>query len=40
MIHLVDIDNETGRTDLEVTEEQQDYVCSSLVMLGRAWLHR
>lgn len=40
MIHLVDIDNETGRTDLEVTEEQRDYVCSSLVMLGRAWLHR
>lgn len=34
MIHLVDIDYETGRTDLEVTEEQQNYVCSSLVMLA------
>ena len=40
MIHLVDIDVETGQTDLEVTEEQQNYVCTSLVMLARAWLHR
>lgn len=40
MIHLVDIDDEAGRTDLEVSEEQQNYVCTSLVMLARAWLHR
>lgn len=40
MIHLVDIDNETGQIDLEVSEEQQNYVCTSLVMLARAWLHR
>ncbi len=40
MIHLVDIDNETGRTDLEVSAEQKNYVCTSVVMLARAWLHR
>ena len=40
MIHLVDIDNETGQIDLEVSEEQHNYVCTSLVMLARAWLHR
>lgn len=40
MIHLVDIDVEAGNTDLEVSEEQRDYVCTSLVMLARAWLHR
>ena len=40
MIRLVDIDNETGATDLEVTEEQKNFVCNSLVMLARAWLHR
>ncbi len=40
MIHLVDIDYETGRTDLEVAEDQRDYVCNSVVMLARAWLHR
>ena len=40
MIHLVDIDDEAGRIDLEVTKEQQNYVCTSLVMLARAWLHR
>ena len=40
MVHLVDIDNEVGQTDLEVNEDQQSYVCTSLVMLGRAWLHR
>lgn len=40
MIHLVDIDQEAGRIDLEVREEQQSYVCTSLVMLARAWLHR
>lgn len=40
MIHLVDIDNEIGDTDLSVAENQQDYVCSSLIMLARAWLHR
>lgn len=40
MIHLVDIDNETGDTSLEVAEDQQNYVCNSLVMLARAWLHR
>ncbi len=40
MIHLVDIDNETGDTNLEVAEGQQSYVCNSLVMLARAWLHR
>lgn len=40
MIHLVDIDNETGDTSLEVAEGQQNYVCNSLVMLARAWLHR
>ncbi len=40
MIHLVDIDNEAGDTSLEVAEDQQSYVCSSLVMLARAWLHR
>ncbi len=40
MIHLIDIDHENGRTDLEVTENQQAYVCNSLVMLARAWLHR
>ncbi len=40
MIHLVDIDNETGDTSLEVAEGQQSYVCNSLVMLARAWLHR
>ncbi len=40
MIYLVDIDNEAGDTNLEVAEEQQSYVCNSLVMLARAWLHR
>lgn len=40
MIHLVDIDQEAGQIDLEVREEQQSYVCTSLVMLARAWLHR
>lgn len=40
MIHLVDIDDEAGCIDLEVAKEQQDYVCSSLTMLARAWLHR
>ena len=40
MVRLIDIDNETGRDDLEVAEDQKDYVCSSLVMLARAWLHR
>ena len=40
MIHLVDIDNETGDDSLEVSEDQQSYVCTSLVMLARAWLHR
>lgn len=40
MIHLVDIDFETGETDLEVREEQRGYVCTSVVMLARAWLHR
>lgn len=40
MIYLLDIDNETGRDDLEVAEDQKNYVCSSLVMLARAWLHR
>ena len=40
MIHLVDIDFETGETDLEVREDQRSYVCSSVVMLARAWLHR
>ena len=40
MIHLVDIDNETGDDSLEVAENQQSYVCNSLVMLARAWLHR
>lgn len=40
MIHLVDIDNKTGDDSLEVAENQQSYVCNSLVMLARAWLHR
>ena len=40
MIYLVDIDNETGVDSLEVAENQQSYVCNSLVMLARAWLHR
>ena len=40
MMHLVDIDEEAGRTDLEVAPEQRDYVCTALVMLARAWLHR
>ncbi len=40
MIHLVDIDNEVGNTMLEVAEDQQSYVCNSIVMLARAWLHR
>lgn len=40
MIHLVDIDNETGDDSLEVAENQKSYVCTSLVMLARAWLHR
>ena len=40
MIHLVDIDNETGDDSLEVAENQQRYVSNSLVMLARAWLHR
>ena len=40
MIHLVDIDVETGETDLMVHEDQRSYVCSSVVMLARAWLHR
>ena len=40
MIRLVDIDNETGDTDLEVAEYQQNFVCDSLTMLARAWLHR
>lgn len=40
MIHLVDIDDEAGCIDLEVAKEQQDYVCTSLTMLARAWLHR
>lgn len=40
MIRLVDIDNETGCTDLAVAEDQQKFVCNSLVMLARAWLHR
>lgn len=40
MIYLVDIDDENGCDDLEVAEDQKGYVCSSLVMLARAWLHR
>lgn len=40
MIYLVDIDNEIGDASLEVAENQQNYVCNSLVMLARAWLHR
>lgn len=40
MIYLVDIDNETGDDSLEVAEHQKNYVCTSLVMLARAWLHR
>ena len=40
MIYLVDIDYEAGQIDLEVSEEQKNYVCTSLVMLARAWLHR
>lgn len=40
MIRLVDIDNETGCTDLEVAEDQKNYVCNSVVMLARAYLHR
>lgn len=40
MIYLVDIDNEAGDDSLEVAENQQNYVCTSLVMLARVWLHR
>ena len=40
MIHLVDIDYEKGDDSLEVAEDQRGFVCSSLVMLARAWLHR
>lgn len=40
MVYLTDIDVETGCIDLEVEDSQKDYVCTSLVMLARAWLHR
>lgn len=30
MIRLVDIDHESGCTDLAVAEDQQDFVCNSL----------
>ena len=40
MICLVDIDYEAGDASLEVAKDQQNYVCTSLVMLARAWLHR
>lgn len=40
MIRLVDIDNENGCTVLSVADDQQDFVCSSVMMLARAWLHR
>lgn len=40
MIRLVDIDYESGCTDLEVEDSQKEYVCTSVVMLARAYLHR
>lgn len=40
MIHLVDIDEETGCDDLSVTEAQKNYVCTCDMMFARAWLHR
>ncbi len=40
MVHLVDISTESGCINLEVEDSQKKYVCDSVTMLARAYLHR
>ena len=40
MIHLKEVDEYNWRLDLQVSEEQQNYVSSGFKLLARAWAYR